>query len=325
MKIGVIGMGNMGTTLANIIATNGNEVIGWEYFPAVVDEINTRHINSKYLPGIKLSQHLKATTNIREVAVADFLFIAIPSPFIRQVIAKAKDNLSSNTVIVNLAKGIEKDTGLTTSQLLSTLLPDNEIIMLSGPSIATELAAGAPTMAVLAGKSRALLLTLAQLVETSFFRVRFSSDLTGVELGGVLKNIYAIGMGLMDGYGLKSHNLKAAYLTGALEEMVTTGTVLGAKPETFYYLAGLGDLAATSLSSHSHNRRLGELLAQGKTLAQIKADHGILPEGVKTLEVVLHLAEKYHLLLPIAFGIRDITEGSLSVEAFVTGFIKSFM
>jgi glycerol-3-phosphate dehydrogenase (NAD(P)+) len=197
--------------------------------------------------------------------------------------------------------------------------------MLSGPTIANEFARLMPTVVVLAGESRSHLLRVSRLLDNEYFRTRFSDDVIGVELGGVLKNIYAIGLGMLDGKQIRSINFRAVYLTLALEEITRIGVSLGAKIETFLYLSGVGDLLATSLSEYSHNRRMGELLAQGLSLTQIETQMGVAPEGFNTLRSMLYLGEKMHVAMPLAKGLWDVIHGRSSAEKFITSFIRDFV
>ena len=182
-----------------------------------------------------------------------------------------------------------------------------------------------PTVVVLAGENRADLMAVSQVLDTRHFRTRFSEDAIGVELGGLLKNIYAIGLGIFDGKEITSVNFRAAYLTIALEEMSRIGVALGGQRETFAYLAGLGDLLATSLSGESHNRRMGILLSQGLAAQQIKETMGVLPEGYNTLKVILNIAEKLHVSLPLAKALWDVIHGRLEADHFIFSFIRDFV
>ena len=324
MPIGMIGLGNMGTAVAAQIAANGSAVLGWEHHLEVVDEINTTGKNSRFLPDISLPKNLQATQNLSDIfEVCPTIFVAIPTVFFRPVL-EAFTGVSGR-LFVNLAKGMDPATLLTAYQTLCTIFPDNGAVQLSGPSIANEFARGQPTVVMVAGPEMGDLLRVAQLVETDTFRVRFSDDVAGVELGGILKNIYAIGLGLFDGLGIQSINFRASYLTLALEEMARIGSALGARQETFLYLAGMGDLLATSLSAHSHNRRLGEWMAKGLPLAEVKQKMGVLPEGYNTLKIALYLAEKHHRAMPLAKGLWDVLHGRLLAHHFVRTFIRDFV
>lgn len=326
MQVGLVGLGNLGTAMGHLIAKNGHEVLGWEYNRAVVEEINGQHTNSKFLPEVLLHSGLKATPDLVKVFQAcPVIFITLPSVFIKPTLEPLAGQVADDALLVNMAKGIDRQTGLTSFQILAQLFPAARKVMLSGPSIANEFAREMPTTVVIAGSSKADLLVVAQLLDNDYFRTRFSDDVIGVELGGILKNIYAIGLGLFDGQGITSINFRAVYLTIALEEISRFGVGLGARVETFLYLAGVGDLLATSFSEHSHNRRLGEWLAQGLSLAEIKGKTGVLPEGFNALEAVLYLAEKLHLSLPLAKGLYDVASGRIEAKRFINAFIKDFV
>jgi glycerol-3-phosphate dehydrogenase (NAD(P)+) len=326
MRVGLIGLGNMGTAVGNMVARNGHEVLGWEHQAAVVDEINHQHSNSRYLEGVALDEKLAATGELTAVIEqCGLIFIAIPSVFIGPTLEPVRQAVPAETIFVNMAKGIDRQTGLTSFQTVAKLLPDNRHIMLSGPSVANEFARGLPTVVILGGDDRSDLLQVAQILDNDYFRTRLSDDAVGVELGGVLKNIYAIGLGLFDGQGITSINFRAVYLTLALEEMAHIGVAMGARLETFLYLAGIGDLLATSLSQHSHNRHLGERLAQGAALEAIRAEMGVLPEGYNTLQATLYIAEKLHVAAPLAKGLWDVINGRLQAQQFIAAFIRNFV
>jgi glycerol-3-phosphate dehydrogenase (NAD(P)+) len=326
MRVGLIGMGNMGTAIANLIAVNGFEVLGWDYNPSVVDEINKKGVNSQYLPGIDLDLKLKATNEILRVAdFSELLFVAIPSVFIKTTLAPLQDHMPEDLIVVNMAKGIDRVTGLTSFQTIGSIFPDNRKVVLSGPTIANEFARGMATVVVLASDRRDDLLKVAHVLDNECFRTRFSDDTIGVELGGILKNIYTIGLGLFDGKQITSVNFRSVYLTIAMEEIARIGVAMGAKIETFLYLAGIGDLLATSMRQHSHNRQLGEYLAHGYSLEEIKDKMGVLPEGFNTLQIALYIAEKLHISIPLAKGLWDVIHGRYQADKFIKAFIKDFV
>jgi len=326
MRVGIVGLGNLGTAVGNMVAANGYEVIGWEYNRRVADEINQQHTNAKFLPDIQLHPNLVATNDLPSVFQAsEVVFIALPSVFIERTLKPVLGQVNAAVMLVNMAKGIDGATGLTSFQVLSGMFPQNRRVMLSGPSVANEFARQMPTVVVLAGRSTTDLMLAARMLDNDYFRIRFSDDEIGVELGGILKNIYAIGLGLFDGQHITSVNFRAVYLTQAIEEMTRIGVGLGAKMETFLYLSGIGDLLATSLSEHSHNRRMGELLAQGLSRAEIEQKMGVTPEGFNTLKSMLYLAEKIHVAMPLAKGLWDVIYGRYSAEKFITLFIRDFV
>jgi len=325
-RVGLVGMGNLGTAIGNLAANNGHDVIGWEYHESVVKDINEKHANDRFLSGVELHPSLTATGDLeRVVDQADIIFVAIPSAYLRPTLAPVAGRVGEDQIVVNTAKGIDADTGLTAYQTVSRLLRRARTVMLSGPSIADEFARGMPTVVVLAGAERVDLLAVSRVLENRHFRTRFSHDAAGIELGGILKNVYAIGLGLFDGKEITSVNFRSVYLTIALEEMTKLGVGLGAKAETFSYLAGLGDLLATSLSAHSHNRRMGELLAQGNSLEAVEEEMGVLPEGYKTLRMSLDIAEKLHISLPLARGLWDVIHGRSEAQSFIFAFIRDFV
>jgi glycerol-3-phosphate dehydrogenase (NAD(P)+) len=326
MNIGIIGLGNLGSAVGNMIAANGNAVFGWEHDPAVAREIQEQHTNSRFLAGVQLHPGLQATNALDPVVLNNqVLFISIPSAFIKATLEPYRERIDPRTILVNLAKGIDGVTGLTSFQTIAGLYPHNPKIMLSGPSIANEFTRQLPTVVVLAGKEINELLLVARLLENDYFRTRFSDDEIGVELGGILKNIYAIGLGLFDGKQITSINFRAVYLTLAMEEITHIGVGMGARIETFLYLSGIGDLLATSLSQHSHNRRMGELLAQGLSLSEIEREMGVAPEGYNTLKAILYLAEKLHIAMPLAKGLWDVIHGRYTAERFISSFIRDFV
>lgn len=325
MKIGFVGLGNMGTAMANLIASNGHQVIGWEFDKNVVEEINNKNLNSKFLPGIKLNSTLRATKELDNVFNnSKIVFIAIPSVFMKNTLEPLKGKIAENIVLVNLAKGIDNQTGLTSFQTISLLFPQNKKIILSGPSIANEFAKKIPTVVILAGKNKSDVSIISDILDNKFFRTQFSNDEIGVELGGILKNIYAIGLGMFDHKNIKNVNFKSAYLTIALGEMKKIGITFGAREETFYYLSGMGDLLATSLSEDSHNKKLGKLLADGLSLKEIKSRMGILSEGYNTLKAFF-ATDKFHISAPLAENLWDVINGKHKIEKFICLFIKNFI
>ncbi len=323
MEVGFVGLGNMGTAVALLVAQKGYGVLAWEYHSSVVEEVNSRHLNSRFLPGVALPESLVATSDLgKVVASSQVLFIAIHSPFLKDTLGPVSSYLSENSLVVSLVKGVEEGSLKTPSRILREIFPQARVVVLSGPTVANEFSYGLPAGAVLAGESKEDLHRVAFLVDTEFFRTRFTGDVIGVEWSGVLKNIYAIGLGMMDGAGVRSLNFKAAFLTRALQEMGDLVSALGGRRETVHYLAGLGDLIATALSEHSHNRRLGELLGQGMDLGEVEKEMGVIPEGYRTLKVALYLGEKYHVPIPVARSIWRVITGEVPPKVMVNNFIK---
>lgn len=312
MPTGIIGLGNMGSALAHLVTGNGHAVLGWEFDAAVVAQINS-HRRSPYLPGITLHPALRATQDLSAV-IADcpVVFIALPARFIESTLQPHIAHWPAQTIVVNLAKGIDPDSGETAFACLARLLPANPRVQLSGPSIANQYAHGQATAVMIAGDNPTALTAISALLDNAFFRTRHSSDPAGVVLSGVLKNIYALGLGLLAGHGIDNTNFQGAYLTLAIAEMQQLGEALGARPESFLGIAGLGDLIATALSEHSHNVRMGRLLASGKPLAMIERAVGTLPEGYYTLLTARQLAAQHGIALPLAEGLYALIQGTLT-------------
>lgn len=315
MKVGVIGLGNLGTATAQLAATNGCDVLAWEYDRAVVDEVNNTHRNQRYLAGTVLSDRLHATTTVAEVfQFAELIFIALPSRFLVSVLTGVVSGIDPSIAIVNMAKGIDASSGKTAFATVAAMFPNNPVAMLAGPSLANEFNAGVLTGVVAASAEPWLPEKISLVLSSSRFVVVSSDDPLGVELGGILKNIYALGMGLFHsgkGFGL---NFIGAYLTQALTEIMALGTAMGARRETLLQLSGIGDLIATAMSEHSHNRAMGELVAQGLGVTEIEQQLGVLPEGYNTLVVALRLAEQYSVDLPLAQLLSDAIRDGLHID-----------
>jgi glycerol-3-phosphate dehydrogenase (NAD(P)+) len=306
-RITCLGAGGWGTALALLAGQNGHEVTLWCRRPGLASELRQNRVNEVYLPGVSLPANLGITSDLTEaVARAEVVVWVVPSSGLREVAAEVHDRgaLPPSVVFVSAVKGIESGTDLRMSQVLGQVFPAHPVTVLSGPNHAEEVARGVPTATVLAGPA-ALGKRLQQMFASDRFRVYTSSDLTGVELGGALKNIFALAAGMSDGLGF-GDNSKAALVTRALAEMVRLGTVLGGRRETFYGLSGMGDLTVTAFSRHSRNRRVGERLAQGETLAAVTQSMRMVAEGVTTTRAVLALAQRHGIDAPITQGVHSV-------------------
>jgi glycerol-3-phosphate dehydrogenase (NAD(P)+) len=291
MKVAVIGTGNMGTALAHLLADNGHSVACWDHMPQVVEDIRKNRQNSQYLPGVTLPSSVTADLLLNHVVrEAGIIFIASPSAYFRQAVKEFSPFSLPKAVVVGASKGLEAGTGKRMSQVYAeaAVHSDDHYVALSGPAIANEFARKKPTAVLLASQNPSYLNKVKEALSNPYFRVETSSDMAGAEWGGVLKNIYALGFGLLDGLGEGRPNLKAAFVTLALSEMKSIAVKMGAQEKTLEGLAGLGDLVTTGFSADSHNRRLGEFLAGGmefeKAVAQLG---GVVPEGVKAASLVL--------------------------------------
>lgn len=295
MNITVIGAGAWGSALAKLLHENGNAVTVWDIDPELLDSLRQGR-SGRYLPGVDLPTDWNVEPDWqRAVRGRECLVFAVPSTVFRTVAANVSDSLAT---LVSVTKGIEYDSGKTMSRVLKECLPNNAVVALSGPSFAREVALGIPTSVVCAGESEAAAKTVQGLFHRPEFRVYRSTDPLGVELGGALKNVMAIGAGVGDGLGY-GDNTKAAMVSRALAEMRRFGVACGAQPETFAGLSGMGDLMLTCFSCQSRNRALGERLGKGETIEQIIASHPKLAEGYPTARSAVQLARKLQVETPI--------------------------
>ena len=307
-KIVVIGTGSWGTALGLILAKNGHEVTMWEWSFEQAQNLKNDRENKKYLPGIKFPENMKIENNIEGILEdAKMVVFSVPSQVLRGVVKKLSDQIKEDMIIVNTAKGLEISTG----ERLSEVIKDEvlgkfhkNIVILSGPTHAEEVAAGVPTTIVAAGD-----LEVAKQVQVYFtnsnFRVYSGKDIIGAEIGGAVKNCLAIGAGIADGIGY-GDNTKAALMTRGLAEMIKYGVALGAQEKTFSGLTGIGDLIVTCGSQHSRNRYVGEKLGKGQKIKEILSEMVMVAEGVPTVKAVYESAKKIGVEMPIVKGIYEV-------------------
>lgn len=306
MKICVLGAGSWGTALAVLMADQGMEVSLWHRKEEVAAQLRDKRENSKYLPGTTLSSGIAPTSHLNEaIEGSEVVVLAVPSHSIREICAKIKPFVHADQYIVNVAKGLEEGSYLRLSQVINDELSYNNVFVLSGPSHAEEVAKKLPTTVVISGEEREKCEYLQDLFSTPTFRVYTNPDMIGVELGGALKNIIALGAGISDGLGY-GDNSKAALMTRGIAEISRLGKILGAKTETFAGLAGIGDLIVTCTSMHSRNRRAGIQLGQGERLDEVLDSIGMVVEGVRATKVASELALKYECEMPITQGLNKI-------------------
>lgn len=311
-KIAVLGTGSWGTVLANLLVENGHDVQLWGRNQDIVQEINQEHTNRHYLPHFHLHSHLKAQTDIgKALAAVELVLFVVPTNAIRSVAKKVKPQLEKMTVkplLVHAAKGIELSTKLRISQVLDQLLPVKEfgeVVVISGPSHAEEVAKKEITMLTVASKNLKSAEKVQRLLGNDYFRLYTNSDVVGVEIGGALKNIIALGAGIANGLGY-GDNAKAALMTRGLAEISRFGSKLGANPLTFSGLSGLGDLIVTCTSNDSRNWRAGNQLGKGKSLDQVLAEMGQIVEGVYTDQAVHFAAKDLNVSMPIVDALYEI-------------------
>ena len=307
--IAVLGAGNAGTTFALLAARKAHNVRLWTVEKDLADRMRQSRENPKYLPGVTLPDTITVEVDLqRAVSGAQLVLLTVPSHVVRRLARAIAPFLTPDQVIVDVAKGIEEKTFYLMSDVIHGELPDlvrQNIVALSGPSIAREMSRGVPTAVAVAGFTRCCAETVRQAFESPTFSVEVLDDMIGVQLGGALKNIYALAAGMCDGleYG---NNTKAALIPRALAEMVQFGIALGAKPETFYGLAGVGDLVVTCLGPQSRNRTFGEKLARGETREQILKESVEVTEGVQVTKIARAFAHLLRLHLPLLEAIHAV-------------------
>lgn len=309
MKISVLGAGGWGTTLAILLHYNGHNVTLWEFKKSYAKELNKKRVNTDYLPGIKIPKEIIITSDIDESSDdKNLIVMAVPSQFLRSVVKKIHYQNIEDTILVSVSKGIEKTTLMTMSQMVQDVFPHiskNQIGVISGPSHAEEVSQRVPTAVVAASIDIETSKSIQAAFMTSYFRVYASTDILGIELGGAFKNIIAIGAGIIDGAGF-GDNTKAAIMTRGVAEISRLGLAMGAQPETFAGLSGMGDLIVTCMSKHSRNRFVGEQIGKGKKLKQILNSMEQVAEGVETTRSAKQLAAKIDIETPITNEVYKI-------------------
>ena len=311
-KVSVIGAGGWGSALAQLLSSRGVPVTIWAHEPAQADEINSSHTNKKLLPGVTLNPSVRATSSMEEAAKADLFVMVPPSKFLPEVARQlGRAGVTAGAPLVCCTKGLEHQSGRIMTQVLAEIFPANPVAALSGPNHAEEVARGTPAAAVVAADDHELAARIRDFFSTGNFRAYSVDDVTGVELGGALKNIYAIAAGISDGLGL-GDNAKAALVTRSLAEMVRLGTRLGGQRDTFHGLSGLGDLIVTCFSQHSRNRGVGERLGRGEKWADIEKSMVMVAEGVPTARTAQAEARKHGVDTPLLDTVYAVLFENLS-------------
>ena len=313
-KIGVLGGGSWGTALAILLADKGYDVTMWLRDEKQFKQMNELKINQKYLPNIKLPYNLMLTLDLEEVSFnKDMILLSVPTHGVREALNNCKRYIKPNQIMVNVAKGIENESLLRISQIVEELLPNNKYAVLSGPSHAEEVAKNMPTTVVSASNNKKVAEYVQDLFITPNFRVYTNPDVIGVELGGSLKNVIALGAGISDGLNC-GDNTKAALMTRGIFEMAKLGEKMGAKVSTFSGLSGIGDLIVTCTSMHSRNRRAGILIGQGMKTDEAIKEIGMVVEGIKTTNSAFKLAKQYDIAMPITEELYDVLYNNSDVK-----------
>jgi len=305
-RISILGSGSWGTALAVILADHNLPITLWSHNPAVAQEINLRRSNSSYLPGIEIPAPVTATQDLAETLSSPLIISVLPSKAVRKTATQlAGFDPKPGTVIVSCTKGIEHDSGKLMSQVLADCLPECRMAVLSGPNLAVEIARRIPAASVIGSDQPDLLEPLQRVFSVKNFRAYTSDDILGIQLGGALKNVYAIAAGVCDGFGM-GDNSKAALVTRSLAEMTRLGVSLGGRKETFFGLSGVGDLMVTCFSAQSRNRKFGERLGRGETPATIIDSMQMVAEGVPTSLGAWQCAQRAGIDAPITAEIHSV-------------------
>ncbi|PTQ13396.1 glycerol-3-phosphate dehydrogenase [Sphingomonas oleivorans] len=313
MKIGVIGAGAWGTALAQVAATRDRDVLIWAREPEVSASINEARVNAAFLPGIRLSSAIRATSDLAALADRDALLLVTPAQFLRSVLAEVP--VGARPIIL-CAKGIEAGTRMLMSEVAAEAAPDAPIAVLSGPTFAHEVAAGLPTAITLACEDEALGRSLADRLARPGFRPYLSTDVIGAEIGGAVKNVLAIACGVVEGAGL-GQNARAALISRGFAEMSRFGLARGARVETLAGLSGLGDLVLTCSSTNSRNFSLGKGLGEGRAAADLLADRRTVAEGAFTAPVLAEAARDVGVEMPIVDAVCALLKGDIKVDTLI--------
>ena len=312
-RINVIGSGAWGTALANILAGKHKNVWLWARRAEVADQINKAHENKYNLSGIHLHNTLKASTNLEDVCNADIVLMVTPAQRMREILETMRPALSEDTVLVLCSKGIELKSEKLMSEVAEEIVPDNRTIILSGPNFAHEIAVNQPAGTTLAGKDLKLAEHVQNEIGTHFFRPYITDDVIGVQIAGALKNVIAIACGAAQGLGF-GESTRASLVTRGMAEIARLGCAMGAQPETFLGLSGMGDMMLTCSSMNSRNFSLGHALGKGKTLADIQAGRNSVTEGVHTAKAAIDLAKKHHIDMPVSMAVYQCLHEDLGIE-----------
>jgi len=321
LNVAVLGGGSWGTTVASLVTRNAPVTL-WARNGATVSEINSHHTNEVFLPGATLPEKLVATTDLGEaVAGADVIVMGIPSQNFRQVLLEVKKHIRAWVPVISLTKGLELDTRMRMTQIINEVLPGHPVGVLTGPNLAREIMAGQAAASVLAMEDDIIVQALQPLFKSGLFRIYTNTDVIGCELGGVLKNIIAIAVGMGDGQGA-GDNTRAGLITRGLAEVTRLGVAMGGRPETFAGLAGMGDMIATCTSPQSRNRHVGIQLGLGRNMQEIISEMVMVAEGAKSAPAVMALAEQYGVEMPIARDVYRVLSGDATASRAFRGLLR---
>ncbi|MGE3711051.1 MAG: NAD(P)H-dependent glycerol-3-phosphate dehydrogenase [Hyphomicrobiaceae bacterium] len=319
--IAVAGAGAWGTALAQSLALSGHDVLLWALEGEVAEAVNAGRSNPVFLPDVPLSDRISATTEIGGLAASRVILMVAPAQHLRSVAAQLRGRIAAGTTVVVCAKGLEQSTGRLMGEVLAEALPEATLAVLSGPTFAAEVARGLPAAATLAMPDAEAGRQLAGAIGGRLFRIYWSDDVIGVQLGGAVKNVLAIAAGVVDGRGLGA-SAHAALVTRGFAELQRFGEALGAQAPTLMGLSGLGDLLLTCGSPQSRNMSLGRAIGQGQSLQAVLAGRRSVAEGVYTASAVVRRARAIGIEMPIAEAVDAIVQGSITVDAAIEGLLS---
>mgnify|MGYP001818752282 FL=1 len=321
LKVGLLGGGSWGTTVASLMTRNVPVTL-WARNPDTVREINENRSNETYLPGARLPEKLVATHDIGEcVREADVVVMGIPSQNFRKVLEEVKKHIRAWVPVISLTKGLELETRMRMTEIINEVLPGHPVGVLTGPNLAREIMAGQAAASVIAMEDEIIVQELQNVFKSGLFRVYTNTDVIGCELGGVLKNIIAIAVGMGDGQGA-GDNTRSALITRGLAEVSRLGVAMGGRAETFAGLAGMGDMIATCTSPQSRNRHVGVELGKGRSMQEIIDEMVMVAEGAKSAPAVIALSEQYGVEMPIASDVYRVLSGDSNASRAFRGLLR---
>jgi glycerol-3-phosphate dehydrogenase (NAD(P)+) len=317
-RVSIIGAGSWGTALAILLGRSNHVVTLWSRNPAIAETMRVERVNNRYLPDLRIPDSIQFTSDFKDLAPSEVILFVTPSTGLRNIAEQlaATGSISKSAILVSAVKGIEHGSGLRMSEIIGGFFPFNPIAVLSGPNHAEEVAQSIPTASVLASASESVCLWLQRSISNRALRLYTNDDIVGVELGGALKNVFAIAAGIGDGLGL-GDNSKAALVTRSLAELTRLGSAMGGDRETFQGLSGLGDLMVTCFSRHGRNRKVGERLGRGESLSDIISSMSMVAEGIPTSRSARECAVRLNIDTPIIDVVYSILYDQVAPSAAI--------
>jgi len=314
-RTAIIGAGGWGTALAGVWARDGREIVLWGHNPERITTMRSSRENFSYLPGFRLPENVQITGEPRDCKNCSLVVFAVPSTAFRSIAERFREFVPNDAILLSCTKGIEHGTGMRMSEILHENFSGARVAVLSGPNLAIEVARNLPTATVVGSTDADCAVQLQAFLGSPRFRIYTSEEVIGIELGGALKNVFALSAGVSDGLGL-GDNAKSALVTRCLAELLRLGTVMGGNARTFYGLSGVGDLMATCFSPHSRNRRVGERLGRGESLDQVTSAMQMVAEGIPTTKSAFECARRFNVETPIIDQMNAIVyEGKSPAQA----------